>query len=299
MSKNILITGCSTGFGFDASKYLASKGHNVFATMRAVEDKNAEAAQALRDYATENDVSISVFEIDVTSDASVKSAVSQMPHIDVLINNAGLGYGGPIEAFSIEQFQAQMDVNVTGIMRMAKAVLPGMRKRRSGLLIQVSSIAGRFAGPGLGIYHCSKWAVEGLSESLRYELSPLGIDVVLVEPGPFATSFFGNVLPGLDEEIMADYGHVKEYSDGFGEAVMQIFEDPNTPSDPMIIVKIFEDLIDAPNGSRPLRTVAGLDFGAIAINDAVEPVRQSILESFEISGWDGPSAEKPHESVAT
>ena len=289
MSKNILITGCSTGFGFQASKYLANQGHNVFATMRATDGKNQAAAAELRAYAESASVSITVADIDVCSDDSVNAAVGAMPTMDVLINNAGLGYGGPVEAFSIEQFQAQMDVNVTGTLRMAKAVLPGMRERRSGLIIQLSSIAGRLAGPGFGIYHCSKWALEGLSESMRYELAPLGIDVVLVQPGPFATNFFGNVLPGLDESIMADYGHVGEYSQGFGEAIQQIFENPEAPSDPMMIVKTFEDLINAAPGGRPIRSMVGLDFGAGAINEAVEPIRKQILEGLNIAGWDGPS----------
>ena len=289
MSKNILITGCSTGFGFDAAKYLSDKGHHVYASMRGVDGKNAEAASALSNYAESESVAIDVLDLDVTSDDSVNAAVAQIPSVDVLINNAGLGYGGPIEAFTTEQFQQQMDVNVTGTFRVASAVLPGMRAQRSGLIIQVSSVAGRFASPGFGIYHASKWALEGLSESWRYELAPLGIDVVLVEPGPFSTNFFANVNPAMEDQLMADYVHVGEFSVGLGEAFMKLFEDENAPTDPMVVVKIFEDLIDAPNGTRPLRTIAGLDFGCQAINDAAEPHRKALLDSFEIGAWDGPT----------
>jgi len=288
MSKHVLITGCSTGFGYQAAEYLAGKGFTVYATMRAVDGKNQGAATALRKLAQSDGVQIHVLEIDVTSDESVQAAVEQIPQVDVLINNAGLGYGGPVEAFSTAQFQQQMDVNVTGSFRLIKAVLPGMRARGSGLIIQLSSIAGRLAGPAFGIYHCSKWAVEGLCESLRYEVGPLGIDVVLVEPGPFATNFFGNILPGLDEEVMSAYAHVGEYGDGFGEKIAEMFEDPDAPTDPVLIVETFERLIDTPDGERPLRTMVGLDFGGLAINQAVEPIRQDILTGFEISEWDGP-----------
>lgn len=288
MSKNILITGCSTGFGFDAAKHLADKGHHVFATMRGVDGKNAEPAAALKDYAATSGVSIDVVELDVISDESVAAAVSQMPTIDVLINNAGLGYGGPIEAFNTKQFEQQMDVNVTGTFRVASAVLPGMRAQRSGLIIQISSIAGRFASPGFGIYHASKWALEGLSESWRYELAPLGIDMVIVEPGPFSTNFFANINPAMEEQLMADYAHVGEFSQTLTSNFMQLFEDENAPTDPMEVVRAFEELIDAPNGTRPLRTIVGLDFGSQAINDAVEPIRKTILDSMEIGAWDGP-----------
>lgn len=201
--KKILITGCSSGFGYDAAKYLASKGHHVFATMRNVNGKNADAANQLRQYASEHGCQIEVHEMDVTSDESVNQAVSQIPEVDVLINNAGSGFGGPVEAFESQQVIDQLDLNIVGTVRTAKAVLPGMRKRKSGLIIQVSSTAGRGAFPGFGIYHASKWGLEGMSEAMRYELAPHGIDVVIVEPGPFSTNFFGNMVSASDPEVAA------------------------------------------------------------------------------------------------
>ena len=173
--KKILITGCSSGFGYSSAKYLAEKGHHVYATMRNINGKNANPASELKDYSNSNGFKIEVLEMDVTSDESVNSAVAQIPEVDVLINNAGLGFGGPIEAFSSAQCLAQLDLNIVGTFRVAKAVLPGMRSRNSGLIIQVSSIAGRGAFPGFGVYHASKWGLEGLSEAMRYELAPLGI----------------------------------------------------------------------------------------------------------------------------
>lgn len=286
--KKILITGCSSGFGFQAAKYLADKGHYVYATMRNVNGKNSDSAEVLMSYANANNVKIDVVEMDVVSDESVAKAMTQIPDVDVLINNAGLGFGGAIEAFTSQQCLDQLDLNIVGTIRTAKAVLPGMRAKKSGLIIQVSSIAGRGAFPGFGVYHASKWGLEGLSEAMRYELAPLGIDVVLVEPGPFSTNFFGNVVPAKDEDVANAYNHVNEFIEGFTGNVQTMFDDANAPTDPMVIVEIFDELINMPTGSRPLRTIGGLDFGYQAINDAVEPIRKEGLAGMGL--LDGPPA---------
>lgn len=289
--KKILITGCSTGFGYDASKYLAEKGHHVYASMRNTNGKNAQPAKELKDFANSNGLKIEVVDIDVTSDESVNAAIAQIPTVDVLINNAGVGFGGPIEAFTSKEILNQLDLNIVGTLRTAKAVLPGMRAQGSGLIIQVSSTAGRAAFPGFGVYHASKWGLEGVSEALRYELAPLGIDVVIVEPGPFSTNFFGNlVMPGDGSEIGQAYQHVGAFSEGFSSQVMKMFEDENAPTDPMIVANIFEELINTPAGKRPLRTIAGLDFGFQALNDATEPIRKAGLEAMGVADWDGPKS---------
>lgn len=287
--KKVLITGCSTGFGFNAAKYLAEKGHHVYATMRNVADKNAKSASELLEFGKSNDLKIDVLEMDVTSDSSVNAAAEKLPVIDVLINNAGLGYGGVVESFTSQEVKDQLDLNIVGTIRVSQAVLPGMRSQNSGLIIQVSSVAGRSAFPGFGVYNASKWGLEGLSEAMRYELSPLGIDVVLVEPGPFETNFFNNVIPAKNEEIAAAYEHVGGFMDGFGQNVTAMYADENAPTDPMIVVEIFEDLINKAPGLRPLRTIAGLDFGFQALNDAVEPIRKAGLEGMGLGDWDGPS----------
>ena len=285
--KKILITGCSTGFGYDSAIYLAEKGHHVFATMRNVNDKNMEAATKLKKLATSKGLKLEVVEMDVTSDESVEAAMTKIPAVDVLINNAGRGFGGAVEAFTSAECLAQLDLNIVGNIRVAKAVLPGMRAQKSGLIIQLSSIAGRFSAPGFGIYNASKFGVEGLSEAMRYELAPLGIDVAIVEPGPFSTNFFPGIYAAGDTEIASAYPHVGGFIEGFGTQVMAAFADENAPTDPMVVVKIFESLIDAPAGSRPLRTVAGLDFGVQSINDAIEPIRKGIIGAFAIADWDG------------
>jgi NAD(P)-dependent dehydrogenase (short-subunit alcohol dehydrogenase family) len=288
--KNVLITGCSSGFGYDSAKYLAEKGYTIYATMRNVEGKNKKPAAELEAYSKDNNLSITVLEMDVTSNASVMAAVDQISEVDVLINNAGLGYGGPIESFTSDQVLAQLDLNIVGTIRAAKAVLPKMRAQQSGLIIQVSSGAGGACFPGFGVYHASKWGLEGLSESMRYELAPLGIDVVIVEPGPFSTNFFGNIVAPENGEFASAYQHVDGFFQGFQKQVMSAFEDSNAPTDPMLVVESFEKLIDMPAGSRPLRTMVGLDFGLQTLNDAVEPIRKGILESMGLAEMDGPKA---------
>ncbi|HEY9115789.1 MAG TPA: SDR family oxidoreductase [Bacteroidales bacterium] len=288
--KKILITGCSTGFGHQAAKYLAEKGHHVYATMRNIKGKNSQSAEDLKYFAESKKLKMDVLEMDVTSDKSVADCVAQIPVVDVLINNAGVGYGGPIEAFSSEEILAQLDLNIVGTLRVAKAVLPGMRHRKSGLIIQVSSTAGRAAFPGFGVYHASKWGLEGVSEALRYELAPAGIDVVIVEPGPFSTNFFTSIVQPKNAELIAAYEQVSGFLDGFGQQVQAMYDDENAPTDSIIVVKIFEDLINTPAGKRPLRTIAGLDFGFQALNDATEPIRKAALEGMGIAHWDGPSA---------
>ena len=113
---------------------------------------------------------------------------------------------------------------------------------------------------------------------------------MIVEPGPFSTNFFGNIVPATSDNIASAYKHVGEFFYGFGKQVEGMFEDANAPTDPMIVVKIFEHLINSPTGSRPLRTIAGLDFGFQTLNDAVEPIRKASLESMGLSDCDGPSA---------
>jgi NAD(P)-dependent dehydrogenase (short-subunit alcohol dehydrogenase family) len=287
--KNILITGCSSGFGFDSAKYLAAKGHQVYASMRNIDGKNAEAAEQLRSYAAQNNFNLHVIEMDVLSDESVQKAISGIDSVDVLINNAGLGYGGPAEAFSSQLALEQLDLNIIGTLRTAKAVLPAMRKQKSGLIIQVSSVAGRGAFPGFGVYNASKWGLEGLSEAMRYELAPLGIDVSIVEPGPFSTNFLGNMVSPPNGNLAEDYKHIEEFSVKFGEMVHNLYNDDNAPTDPGIVVEIFDQLINMPAGERPLRTIAGLDFGFQGLNDASETYRKAGLEAMGIADWDGPS----------
>src|SRR5438309_11243076 len=176
MYKTILITGTSSGFGRDTAETLRRAGHTVYASMRGVRGKHREGAEARRK------LGIKTVELDVSDDTSVeagvKTVLTEAGKIDVIVNNAGIASAGVTEAFSTEQAKAIFDTNVIGLLRVTRAVPPSMRERRDGLIINISSILGRVTFPFLGIYGASKFAVEALTDSLRYELSQLGVEVV-------------------------------------------------------------------------------------------------------------------------
>jgi short-subunit dehydrogenase len=175
----VLITGCSTGIGRAAAIELTKRGHDVIATARKVE--------------TLDDLDVAArLPLDVTDDSSVAAAIAGAGEVDVLVNNAGFGVVGPVEMVPLAEGQRQMETNFFGTVRMIQAVLPGMRARGSGTIVNVSSIAGRVAPPLDGFYGGSKFAVEGMSEALHYEVQHFGIHVRIVEPGVFATGFADN-----------------------------------------------------------------------------------------------------------
>jgi NAD(P)-dependent dehydrogenase (short-subunit alcohol dehydrogenase family) len=182
----ILITGCSTGIGFATSEFLARNGHTVYATMR-----NPQGSPELAQLAEWDKLPIVILPMDVDSEESVKSAVAevlaQAGQIDVLVNNAGIGPTGAVEEVPMTEFQAIMQTNYFGTLRCIQAVLPGMRKRGSGCIINISSVAGKLYSPFHSAYCASKAAVEALSECLAGEVGPLGIRVALIQPGVIDT----------------------------------------------------------------------------------------------------------------
>lgn len=182
----VLITGCSTGIGFATAELMARSGHTVYATMRTPQ-KSPELAQL----AERDNLPITILTMDVDSDESVKSTVAevlaQAGQIDVLVNNAGIGLGTSVEESPINDYEATMQTNYFGTLRCIQALLPGMRERRAGCIINVSSVAGRLYSPYHSAYCASKAAVEALSECLAGEVGPLGIRVALVEPGVIDT----------------------------------------------------------------------------------------------------------------
>src|SRR5258705_3891721 len=191
MSKTILITGASSGFGRDTAEPLHRAGHTVYASLRDAQGKNRAAAEALRE------LGIKTVELDVRDDASVeagvKNVLAEAGKIDVLVNNAGIASTGVTEAFTTDQAKAIFDTNVIGLLRVTRAVLPSMRQQHDGLIINIGSILGRVTFPFVGIYGASKFAVEALTDSLRYEVSQLGVEVVEVQPSGDPTSFFTNL----------------------------------------------------------------------------------------------------------
>src|SRR3989454_6611228 len=212
MSKTILITGASSGFGRDTAETLFRAGHAVYASMRGTQGKNREAAEALRK------LGIMTVELDVSDDASVEAGVKKVlleaGKIDVLVNNAGIMSAGVTEAFTAEQAKVIFDTNVIGLLRVTRAVLPSMRQQRDGLIINIGSILGRVTFPFLGIYGASKMAVEALTDSLRYEVSQLGVEVVEVQPSGYPTNLFASVQTPAGIEVTKSYGEGGQIPDG-------------------------------------------------------------------------------------
>ncbi len=199
MSNTVLITGASSGIGKASAEFFADRGWDVVATMRNPDDG---ADLARRD-------NVLVTRLDLLDRGSIKAAVAaaleRFGAIDVLVNNAGYGAYGPLEATSMDVIRRQFDVNLFGLVETIQAVLPAMRARRSGVIVNVSSVGGRMTYPLGSLYHGSKWAVEGLSEALHYELSALGIRVKIVEPGGVKTDFGGRSFVFTHDPELTDY----------------------------------------------------------------------------------------------
>ncbi|GAC1566821.1 MAG: hypothetical protein NVS2B3_01680 [Vulcanimicrobiaceae bacterium] len=276
-SHNIVISGTSSGFGYDAARTLAKAGHRVFGTMRDVAGRNAGAARAL------GELGITIVELDVTDDASIARGAAQIlahaGHIDVLVNNAGTAHMGVTEAFTPASFERQFATNVTGSFRMSRAFLPGMRERKRGLVIFVSSVVGRFVLPFTGVYTASKFAIEALAESMSYEVRPFGIDIALVEPGAYATNIFSAIVAPDDTERLASYGEVGKTIEKLGESMTA------SAGDPIEVANAIAALVVMPAGSRPLRTAVPPGSPVDAINAAVAPIQRQVLEAYGLGAF--------------
>src|SRR5437660_8571030 len=247
----VLITGSSTGFGRLFANTLARKGHIVFATMRDPGGRNAKNASEIRALAERHSLPIYVLELDVTDDASVEraveAAVAKAGRIDVAINNAGYVVSGLAEAVTPEQAQRLMDTNFLGPVRVNRAVLPHMRRQRSGVLIHISSAAGRIIAPSMGFYCASKFALEALAEAYSYELAGQGIESVIVEPGQYETPVFGNTVTAADQARTNTYGAAKEFPAKVNAALSSTAG--NAPEVADTVLRI----IEIPAGERQLR----------------------------------------------
>ncbi|MBI3979277.1 MAG: SDR family oxidoreductase [Chloroflexi bacterium] len=253
-----LITGCSSGFGYLTALALAYRGAAVVATMRDPVGRNAEPATELRRAAQQEGRRLEVAELDVTDDASVERTVGdtivRYGHIDVLVNNAGYGLIGPVEAVAVGELCALFDVNVFGALRTSRAVLPSMRARRCGLLVHVSSNMGRQVYPTNGAYAASKWALEALGETLRYELAPFEVDSVLVEPGGFATRFSPSIRVPADHSRCAPYAAMAA---PFMDRLHRLERFSSKPGDPRLVADAIVTLVETPRGKRPARVLVG------------------------------------------
>ena len=192
MEKVALVTGSSSGIGFETSLALARNGYHTFATMR-----NLGKDEKIKQIIEKEDLSIEIVELDVDDEESVNQAIKTISEkkdrIDVLVNNAGYGMWGTVEDVSLDEFKQQFETNFFSIIRLIQKVAPIMRKQGSGNIVNISSVAGRIGFPVSPAYISSKFALEGLSESLRFELMPFGINVIIIEPGVIKTKFFDSM----------------------------------------------------------------------------------------------------------
>ncbi len=247
-SRTVLITGCSSGIGRATAKHLAAKGWNVYATARRLEAIAPLEAAGCK-----------LLALDVTDEESMREAVAEVERaegaVGVLVNNAGFSQSGPIEEVPLEQVRRQFETNVFGLVRMCQFVLPGMRRQRAGMIVNLSSMGGKLTFPGGGFYHATKHAVEAISDALRFEVAGFGIEVVIVEPGLIRTSF---------SEVAV--GSIREATDGgpyagFNAAVTRITKETyergllsRLGGDPEAVARTIGRAISSPH-PRPRYTV--------------------------------------------
>lgn len=281
MTKTILITGAASGFGRDMAETFKRAGHRVFAGLRETTGRHKTAAEELRK------AGIDVVELDVTDDKSVESGVARVLKttdnvLDVVVNNAGIATFGVSEGFTSDQVRDLYNTNVVGIHRVLRATLPALRAQRDGLVVNISSIVGRVNFPFFGLYNGTKFAVEAVTEGYRYELSQLGIDVVLVQPSAYPTNMFASIRQPAEPTRASAYGAVAEIPGKMIENFQAMFATADAPN-PHDIAEAVAALIAMPKGKRPVRTVVGQSFGADQINQATMPIQEKALEGLGLA----------------
>jgi NAD(P)-dependent dehydrogenase (short-subunit alcohol dehydrogenase family) len=276
-----VVTGSSTGIGLATAATLARAGHTVYATMRNPKTGGEE----LRVLAERERLSLHIAALDVDSDESVRTVfanvLSEAGRIDVLVNNAGIGGGGAIEETPIASFRAIMETNFFGALRCIQAVVPGMRERRSGCIVNITSVAGRLSHAPQAAYSSSKFALEALSECLAQEMKAFGVRVAIVEPGVIATPIFGKLQP---PPVESKYPHSRRIAELFRASL-------ENPVSPYVVGEKIRDIVDS--GTWQLRHPVGPDaegllawrasmndeqwveWGAISDEQWVEYVRQN------------------------
>jgi len=286
--KVVVVTGASSGFGRLTVLELARRGHTVIATMRDVDGKNRQVRNELIETAQAESNKLQVLEMDVADEASVNAAIGQVikqhGKIDALINNAGTMFVGVTEAYTVADVERQFAVNFFGAVRADRAVLPHMRAAGSGLLVHVTSLMGRLIFPFFGVYSASKFALEALAESYRYELSGFGVDSVIVEPGPFPSNLLPSSPEPSDEAVLTSYGPVAAIPGQIKNSSNQSHDAANPPR-PQLVANAIARLVEATE-RRPLRTVVmpeGMDLGVGRLNDAVASIQNDMLNAMGMS----------------
>src|SRR5947209_5067964 len=254
-NKVAIVTGSATGIGYETAVHLAKNGFHTYATI-----KNLQKANGITEMAKTENLPLSLIQLDVTDDISVTKAIdtviNESGRIDVLVNNAGYGLVGSVEDMSIQEMKVQYETNVFGVFRVTKAVLPPMRKQHGGSIVNISSIAGRIALPLYSAYVSTKFAVEGLSKSMAYELEPFGIKVAIIEPGAIKTNFrreqaakgssedspYSSMMQSPSKAIEKMLKH-RLYPEEVAKTVIQAIENPK-PKLRYIVGKDAEELIE-------------------------------------------------------
>jgi NAD(P)-dependent dehydrogenase (short-subunit alcohol dehydrogenase family) len=287
----VLITGASSGFGYLTALTLARAGHAVFASMRNSRTRNAVPRRRLEGIARDESLDLKVIDLDVRSDHSVDQAVGRVlrrsGRIDVLFNNAGTFSPALLETLPIEDVKASFETNLFGHLRLNRAVLPSMRERGEGLVVQMTTALGRFVLPFMGPYVGAKWALEAMTESSRYELSRFGVEFVIVEPGAYRTSFlepngrryYDEYLEGLsrnDARRREEYGELAERAEAHLELGRESLE-------PQEIADAVASVVRAERGERPIRLIGpGMEF-LTELNDMSEGVAAGAMAG---RGWE-------------
>lgn len=284
MTKIVLVTGASSGFGAMSAKALAAAGNTVFASMRAVDGRNASVAEAYRDRAKSEGVDIRPLELDVQSESSVQQAVDSVMaaegRIDVVVHNAGHMVFGPSEAFTAEQFAQLYDINVLGTQRLNRAVLPHMRSARSGLLVWVSSSSTRGGTPPyLGPYFAAKAAMDSLAVTYAGELARWGIETSIMVPGSFTkgTNHYAHAGRPADAKTLAAYDD-GPYKGLEGQLLEGMASLEPADADASAVARAIAEIVSMPDGKRPFRTtVDPSDDGAGVVNAMADRVRAELL----------------------
>lgn len=272
--KRILVTGASGAVGFATCRALIERGHRVAGTTRSRTGSNTEIAEEL------SALGVAVVEMDVTNDDSVSSGVSAtvdaLGGLDVVYNNAGIGSYGVQELFSSDEMHRVFDVNVYGVQRVMRAVLPHLREQKSGTVAYTSSLIGRVSVPFYGTYCASKWALEALAQAYRAELARFGIDSFIVEPGALPTAFLDGMLsPAATDD---DYGP-EQAALAPSLTGMVDFLKANPEQSPEMVADVVADLIDMPHGKRPFRVVAdrsGMGEPIVGYNELLGQITRGI-----------------------
>jgi short-subunit dehydrogenase len=253
-----VVTGSSSGIGLETSLTLARNGFHTYATMRKLE----EGSRQITDIAKNENLPLQVIQLDVNNEKSVMDAINiivkENGRIDALINNAGYALVGPLEETSMEEIKAQFETNFFGAIRAMQAVIPIMRKQRSGKILTITSMGGRVAIPLDPIYHGTKFALEGLSESIQYELEPFGIRVILIEPGAVGSNFWKNLkmaTKALSDPNNSPYIHME---DNMSKAFKQMVQNTIHPSE---VAKVILQAVTS--DSPDFRYVVGKDAAMI------------------------------------